>query len=419
MAILNLKSVALSTAMLGLAAPAMAQELCGGAGAGGQWIGGDEASSDIATAGTYQEQMALVLGGNEYISLFSISAPSEVRVEAEGRGAGDPLIDLIDSSGNIILSDDDSGGNGASRGEIMLEPGTYCMAMQSYDGAPMTAFVRIGLTSHEALTEGVGGTDVPQPQIETPDNSPETSGSGGNCATGIVLGNNADISAGISDTRSVDENGFYRFTLDSPMAISITAENEDADPVITLYDGAENYISENDDFDGLNSRLDEQTPLAAGDYCIAVTALNDTSLPITLSLSEYDADAALSSLYDRGEVAPPLDGSVPVTNLGALENRMRQDGQISSIVSWYTIDINEPGLMIVEAISAGDAGDPWIIVYDDLGREVAQNDDYGSGLNSLVAARVTTGTYIVGVGDINESTSNFGRLLFERYVPAR
>jgi len=57
--------------------------------------------------------MALVLGGNEYVSLFNLSGPTDVRVEAQGRGAGDPQIDLIDAEGNIMLSDDDGGGNGA------------------------------------------------------------------------------------------------------------------------------------------------------------------------------------------------------------------------------------------------------------------------------------------------------------------
>ena len=418
MAVIRLKSAALAAAIIGFAAPAMAQNLCGGAGAGGQWIGGDEASSDIATAGNYKEQMALVLGGNEYVSLFTVSSTSSVRIEAEGRGAGDPLIDLLDASGNIILSDDDSGGNGAARGEMTLEPGTYCMATQSYDGAPMTAFVRIGLTEHDALTEGVGGTDIP----ETPDRvdpTGDTPVQSGSCASGIQLGNNDAIRAGVSDTRSVDDNGFYRFTLDSPMAISITAENESADPIVTLYDGFDNYINENDDFDGLNSRLDQQSPLAAGDYCIAVSAYSDSTLPITLTLSEFDPAAALTALYDRGEAAPPLDGSVPFTDLGTLENRMRQDAQITHKVTWFAVTIEDAGLMVVEAISSGGSGDPWLVVYDDLGREVAQNDDYGASLDSLVAARVTAGTYIVGVGDYNEDVSNFGRLLFERYVPAR
>ncbi|MDP5361839.1 MAG: ABC transporter substrate-binding protein, partial [Paracoccaceae bacterium] len=133
------KSSAVAALLLSAATPALAQsDICGGFGNGGVWIGGDEASSDITTADSYREQMALVLGGNDYVSLFTLTAPTDIRVEAEGRGSGDPIIDLLDGSGGIILSDDDSGGNAASRAETTLEAGTYCMSMRSYDGGPMT-----------------------------------------------------------------------------------------------------------------------------------------------------------------------------------------------------------------------------------------------------------------------------------------
>ena len=410
------RSLALATAMVGFAAPVFAQDICGGLGTGGQWIGGDEATSDIATAAGYQEQMALVLGGNQYVSLFTLSENTDVRVEAEGRGAGDPRIELLDATGSIVLSDDDSGGNGAARGEIALAPGTYCMAMQSYDGAPMTAFVRIGRSEHEALTQGIGGGSDVNP---TDDGGTESNGPAGNCENGFPLGGNAEISAGLSRTDSVDDNGFYTFSLNAPMAVSITAENEDADPMITLYEGTDNYITENDDSDGLNSRIDQNDPLPAGDYCIELAALNDTSLPITFSMSEFDPAAALALLYANGDAAPPLDGSVAFTDLGTLENRIRKDDQITTDVTWYSVDINEPGLLLVEAISVGGTGDPWVIVYDDLGRQVGYNDDSGDGLDSLAAARVNAGTYIVGVADINESASGFGRILFERFVSAK
>jgi len=57
-------SKALAVSFLALsAAPAMAQnaDMCGGIGENGQWLGGDEASSDISTSPSYIEQMALVL----------------------------------------------------------------------------------------------------------------------------------------------------------------------------------------------------------------------------------------------------------------------------------------------------------------------------------------------------------------------
>lgn len=394
----TIRSSAVAFAMLGIAAPAFAQDaFCGGAGAGGQWIGGDEASSDIAAASSYQEQMALVLGGNEYVSLFTLSEGADVRIEAAGRGAGDTIIDVLDSTGSVILSDDDSGGNAASRAETFLEAGTYCMALRSYDGGPMTAFVRIGRTEHEPLTEGIMESD------------------GGNDSEGCAMATPLGI-LGSSATGSVSETPYWSFTLDAPTPVSITAENENADPVITLYGPGESYIDENDDYDGLNSRIDVTDPLDAGTYCIAMSALSDESSPITVTVTEYDAAAALLSLYARGEAAPPLDGSIPVTALGVLESRLRQDVQASDDVSWFTVDVEDNSLLVVEAIGGGDS-DPWLIVYDDLGRKIGDNDDYGDGLNSLVMARVQSGSYIIGVRQYN-SGQGLIRLLAERYVRA-
>ncbi|WP_296427888.1 DVUA0089 family protein [Yoonia sp.] len=395
------QSAALAIALLGLAAPAFAQEgLCGGTGSKGQWIGGDEASSDIATAENYLEQMALVLGGNEYVALFSLSQATDVRIEAAGRGAGDPIIDLLDNSGTAIISDDDSGGDAASRAETYLEAGTYCMALRSYDGGPMTAFVRIGRTEQAPLTDGIST------------GSGEGDAASGSCETAVPMGTIGDTVAS-----SADETPYWSFTLDTPMSVSITAENETADPVLTLYDANSTYISENDDFDGLNARLDVTETLAPGTYCVGIAALNDTTLPITVSLTQYDPEVALLGLYARGEAAPPLDGSIAFTNLGTLASRLREDVQATGAVTWYTVDIADSSLVLVEAIAAGNS-DPWLVVYDDLGRKIGENDDYAGALDSMVIGRVQGGTYIIGVRQAGEN-QGFVRLLIERYIRAQ
>ena len=394
----NLKTTVIASLLLAAASPAFAQEICGGFGDSGQWIGGDEAASDITTADTYREQMALVLGGNEYVSLFSLSAPTDVRVEAAGRGSGDPIIDLLDETGGIILTDDDSGGNAASRAETTLEPGKYCMSMRSYDGGPMTAFVRIGRQEQEPLTEGIDAGDGGEPL--------------GSCDSAVPFG-----ALGHSVSASVNDTPYWSFDLETETAITITAENESADPVITLYGPGDTYIDENDDYDGLNARLDLTNALAAGTYCLAVSALSDDSAPITVSINEYDAEEALQSLYARGEAAPPLDGSIPVTDLGVLTSRVRQDVQATEDVTWFSIDLDDAGLLVVEAIANG-SSDPWLVIYDDLGRQVGQNDDYGDGLDSLIAVRLQPGTYIIGVRQY-DGGQGFIRLLAERYVRAQ
>ena len=81
------------------------------------------------------------------------------------------------------------------------------------------------------------------------------------------------------------------------------------------------------------------------------------------------------------------------------------------------IDVLDNSLLVIEAIGGGNS-DPWLVVYDDLGREVGQNDDYGDGLDSLVMARVQSGTYSVGVRQF-DSGQGLIRLLAERYVRAQ
>lgn len=393
-----------------LAAPALAQNVaCNGLGANGQWIGGAEAASDLATVDRFQEQMALVLSGNQYVSLFSLSAPTTVRLEAAGRGSGDPQIDLIDASGAIIASDDDSGGNGAARAQVALEPGTYCVALNSFDGAPMTAFVRMGRLDQEPLTEGVTAAPV------AVENSASSGGGGGSCAEAASLG----VFAGeLSGTASVDATPYWGFTLDAPTAVTVTAANEDADPLIILFDADQNYLSENDDFDGLNSRINMADPLPAGDYCVEMQALNNTSLPIEIAVTNYDPQAVLMGQINRGEVAPPLDGSVLITDLGSVSGRLRTDATIGDDAAWFSIDLNDSGLLLIEAISGSADGDPWVAMFDDLGRQIAINDDYGDGLDSRLAEKVGAGTYLLAVKQVGGANEGLIRMVFERYVPA-
>ena len=407
----------LATVALGFAMPALAQDgLCGGIGANGQWIGGTEATSDVSTAAAAMEQMALVLQSNEYVALFTVSAATDVRMEAEGRGTGDPIMDVRDATGNIILSDDDSGGNGAARGEMMLQPGSYCVSMKSYDGAPMTGFVRVGLLTHEALTDGI--TDVPidggdEPYV------------GGSCDMAAITTRFSDgpvdaslAAGGATLSVSADQAPFIGFTLTAATSVSLTAENLDADPTIAIYDSFGTYVAENDDYDGLNSRIDVTYPLEPGEYCVTLGALTDTTLPINLSLTTYDAAAAMVGMYERGEASPPMDGSYPITALGPLATRLRQDAQISGMTTWYSVDIAEAGILLIEAVANAE-GDPTLVLFDDFGRQVGFNDDNGNSLDSLLTARVTTGTYLVGVKQLDDTTNSLVRILFERYVAAK
>jgi len=393
-------SKALAVSFLALsAAPAMAQnaDMCGGIGENGQWLGGDEASSDISTSPSYIEQMALVLLQNEYVGLFSVSEAGDYRIEAQGRGGGDTVIDVVDATGEFVTSDDDGGGGVSSRAETFLNPGTYCVSMRSFDGTPLTGFVRAARIDQEALT--TGATNSGSRDECDPTNAPALT-----------------IGQPVSNTWTA--NNTYSLTIDTPTPLSLTAENEDADPILTLFDPDGNWVAENDDYDGLNSRIDVLNPLQPGTYCVALDLYGDENVPITVTATEYDAEAALQSLYARGEAAPPIGGDYPVQALGELTTRLREDVNVSSDAKWYSLDVTDGGLVLIEAIAQGE-GDPVLYMYDDLGRQVGYNDDGGDSLDSLLTVRVQPGTYMVAVKQLNENTSGFIRMVFERYVPAR
>ncbi|WP_281980831.1 DVUA0089 family protein [Thalassorhabdomicrobium marinisediminis] len=395
-------STALITGLFALAAlPAAAQDdsLCGGIGAAGQWLGGEEGASDLATAPDYLEQMALVLMQNEYVGLFTVSEAGAYRIEAQGRGGGDTVLDLRNAAGELVASDDDSGGDAASRIETDLAAGTYCAALRSFDGTPLTGFLRAGRSEHEALTPGF--------EMSTPDDT-----------GGCDMANAQALALGEPAQNPWRDQRYYRLSLDAPTSVTFTAENESADPILTLYDGNGGWLAENDDFDGLNSRIDIVEPLAAGDYCIAISTYGDETAAITVTAKAYDPMEVQRNLYDRGEASPPLDGAYPVTDLGELQTRQREDLTATGIATWYAFEVTQPGLVLVEAIAQG-YGDPLLTMYDDLGRQVGYNDDSMNSLDSQLTVRVQAGTYLVAVKQVDSAASGPIRLLFERYVPAQ
>ncbi|TNC72471.1 ABC transporter substrate-binding protein [Rubellimicrobium roseum] len=420
---------------MGGALPAAAQDqalaadatFCGGLSANGQWLGGTESASDLAAANAHLEQMALVLQNNEYVGLFSLSAPAAVRLEAQGRGSGDPAIDLYDEGGAVVLSDDDSGGDGAARAETELQPGRYCLAMRSYDGSPMTGFVRVGRTEHEALTTGADTpaappTDPAMPPAEDPD----ATGLDAACDPATLstfLGEGEPLdrllaNGPVTATATANEVPFWGFRLETPAALSITAENPDADPSITITDEFGGYLADNDDWDGLNSRIDLSAPLQPGSYCLQVNALADTAQPITVTVAPFDVQAAQIGLYERGEASPPLDGSYPVTALGPVDGRLRQDVRTDDTAAWLSFEVGQPGLIVIEAVT-NNLGDPSLVLFDEVGRQIAFNDDNGGSYDALVAARVMPGTYLVGVRQFGDGAQALTRMLLELYVPTQ
>ncbi|ARO15369.1 peptidase-like protein [Ketogulonicigenium robustum] len=412
----GLKRLGIGAALaLGTALPAYAQDaVCGTAAAGGQWLGGAADTSNLGAISTPFDQMALIMSGGQHVSYFSVDGTTDVRLEAESSDGGDPMIDLYDASGALVGSDDDSGGALSARLEQSLPAGNYCMVVRTFDGSGTTAYVRAGRTEMEALTAGTTTDDWSAPGI--------TNGTCTFATATMPFGNgavNARLSeGGVSASATPNDTPNLGFTLSEPTALTVTATNTTADPVLAIYDENGAWLAENDDFDGLNSRIDFVDALPAGNYCIELSAYNDGSLPIDVKLSTYDPAAAMVGMYERGEASPPLDGSYPITAIGELPARYRTDVQAGSTATWFSFDVTQAGVVAIEAVANG-AADPVLILFDDFGRQVSFADDSENSLDPKMVARVSTGTYLVALKLYESNSRAPVRMLFEHFVPAK
>jgi len=98
---------------------------------------------------------------------------------------------------------------------------------------------------------------------------------------------------------------------------------------------------------------------------------------------------------------------------------LRVDGLIGDKAAWYSVDVDQTGLLLVEAIDPTGNGDPYLVLFDDLGRQIAYNDDNGQTYDSMVVGRVSPGTYLIAVGQLDGYAPSMLRILTELYLPAR
>lgn len=391
-------------------APQQAAELCPALGVG-TWIGGDEAASDLSTATAPFDnlQVALPANGNQ-VSYFRLSAEAEIRAEAAPELGGDTVLELYQADGTFVLSDDDGGGGLASRAETRLAPGSYCMLTRGFGGRETIADIRIARSDFDPLTTGFDDSIGFYGGVETC--LPETFASELGTLDASLEGD------GISLTNPASVAPYYRFSLTEPQALTIQANNEMADPYIYLYDNAGNLIDENDDFRSLNAQLEFINPLPAGTYCLAMEALSDQNAPITLSMRAYDAERANLEMFAAAEMSPPPGSSYPVTELGLLQSQLVMDQPVRQDAVFYRFTVQEGGLALIEAVEVTDS-DPVLRLFDELGREIAYNDDANGTLNSQIVSQIEPGTYTVGVTQFSDSYSGVIRVTLQRYVPAQ
>lgn len=379
-----------------------AQEVCGGMGAPFQWIGGTEAESDLVTNDHFDTQIELGSQTPRGIR-FMLSALSGVEITADSLTGGDPVVQLYDEDGTVVADDDDGGTELGSRLSVALEPGSYCMLARDYDASASQMRVQMTTMDVDQVSSRPQAANVttclPSDDAQLLDVSGDA------------------LAKGLTVTAPATQTSRYRFRLDDEKPLVITATNEAADPVLRLFDNDGQQLAENDDARGLNSEISMSDGLASGTYCIGLSALNDTAVPVSLTIKAFDAEMHAQQMYASGEASPPLGSSYPVAKLGTLDGVIRQDRNASANMFWFSFDLVDAGLVVIDGYGFGDA-DPIVTLFDGSGRPVGSNDDGGIDRSARLALRLQPGDYMVGIGRVGDS-GGLLRLTMERFVSAQ
>jgi len=287
-----------------------------------------------------------------------------LRTTGEGEGAlADPMLRLLDASGEEIAQDDDSGGGLNSYIEFSPEAsGDFFVEARGFGDDAEGAY---------RVSAAVG--DIPA-----------------DTSTDAELSADGDYRAG--NLSPAGDSDWYRVTLSEGQAMRVSldgAEGGLGDPLLVIHgpDGGE--LARNDDAGGsLNSRL-EFAATAAGDYFVEARGFGD------------DAEGAYTVNLTAGEVGASAETAEYLTpNEGGQSSVLGANGDHD----WFALDVIEarPYRFNLTA-DEGSEVDLVLSLRDAEGNVVAADDDGGSGPNAyLTFVSPEGGTFYADVGAFND-----------------
>lgn len=384
-----------------LPAAAFAQDaICAGVPAG-RWVADNPAASDLSAAqSAYDVTTFVPAGGGAAVSQFTLSSPATVRYEAKGSFGGDPIAWLYDTAGNEVSMNDDGAVDFGVRAEVDLAPGSYCLKVADVNNGLLPVEIRIGRADHEAMLESVDEM---------------TYGGGGRCSNaGDTF--EADLGGGeFRQTVSVGRDVAVWFTLSETTGVTIEGIGHDNDPLLYLEDAQGNHLAENDDYNGLDARIDMYAPMQPGRYCVAVATYSEDGSNVDVVIRTLDPEEAARAQIASGAVSPLPGSGYPVVPLGVLDGRIVQETVMSGDYMWLSLEVRQPSMVRIDALVV-DGSDPQLALFDDAGREIMRNDDWsGVDYSARIIEELMPGTYMIGLNSVSGSSERT-RLVIDQFV---
>ncbi|MDO5630946.1 MAG: hypothetical protein Q4G22_03820 [Paracoccus sp. (in: a-proteobacteria)] len=387
-----------------------------------EWIGGTADLSRISGEGVLSRTGLSLHDDQAHRFAFRVADEgTDLRLDLhDPDGNGDPVLTLLDAQANELAENDDFGGTLSSRIERHLEPGDYCVLVTAIEGgAASQADLQIATQDvpplFEDVSEGETGTGAAM-AVCTP--STPTQAFAPAALNADALGQGPLRESALVSS----EPAYLRFSVEASAPLTLRAASTSVDPVMTLFDAQGAELGHNDDSDdGMNARLDFPGGLPVGDYCLGVAAYERAAGEIVVSAELYDEAAALRRVYERAEMAPPLDGSVEVVQLNLNETR-EMVALIGTAARWFRFSVDRRTAVMISGFGGAPGADARLKLFAAGRQMIAENDDANGTLDPQIGPVVLQpGDYDVAVLLHGASSGLMSmrpvRLTFERFYP--
>lgn len=331
---------------------------------------------------------------------YRLTLGAELAIQIDAKSSDfDTLLEVTDAVG-VPLHRNDDFEDTDSRIAAFLEPGEYCVSVESYNDARGRFTMAISEPAPDTPLgqEAVGGGDggaVAQfgPACADPENTPVLAENLGPDSPAVSLAGALGVG-----TRSE-----YLMSLAAPTTLQLDVTSGNFDTILEVYtlDGELRY--ENDDHpqaEGTNSRLVEE--FDAGAYCVTVRGYDGTGGTFEIAAAPPPPGTIVGPLQTGDGIAgcsiPELTGTLD----GSIE------GEVAGRYTFhdYRLQIPSRGEYRIEAGSA--QIDTVLSLFDANGTLLDSNDDHADmeGTDSRIDATLA-GEYCLRVESLGQTPGRF------------
>ncbi|MCA8941491.1 MAG: PPC domain-containing protein, partial [Planctomycetes bacterium] len=373
---------------------------------------GDPANDTIAGAEAgacgSQHYGSISVNGDEDVWAFSVATQSDVTVWTSARGSAgitDTTIDIFDSNGAVITTDDDSGEGLNSLATTNLNPGNYFVNVRGWNGTTT------GDYAFDILCQPSSGLATGTPEVEPNDT----------CSQGTLANCNERHDNVLQVAGDVD---FYCMSVISSTNVTFETINTGAgltDSKIWLYDSTCTEVA-NDDDGGVGTmslltytltpgtwylEVSHWQRNGTGGYGLEITCPAGTPIAGGEVLTDLTGQNAIPSVdlcggaYNAGATeVEPNDTCATATAANCCDeffNSLQAAGDVDfyclSVASSLTVTFETH----LDTASANQLTDSKIWLYDSNCVEIDNDDDGGAGLLSKLTTTLSAGTYYLEV----------------------